>query len=335
MTAAAAATTDGDPLPIGAEDAAQFVSRAYGIVGAARMIACERDQLFHVTVMDGREFLLKIFHPDESNDAIRLETAALTHIAARDPALPVQRAVPAADGALETVLIHGGGRPRTAKLLTYLPGPLLASVPVTSSLRRQIGTALARLDIALADFAPDGIARELIWDMQRALALRPLLAHIDEEPLRALVAKTLDAFEQIKPRFEALPKQPIHNDFNPYNVLVGADGALGGIIDFGDLVSAPRVCDLAVAASYHAADLSHLGELVNAYLRSNPLRQEELDLLPALIRTRHAMSITISSWRSKLYPENAAYILRNAPSARAGLLYLSNVSEDALKRAWK
>ncbi len=333
--AMAARKADAAPSPISAEDAARFVERAYAITGEARMIAGERDQLFHVVGGDGREYLLKIFHPDESNDAIRLETAALQHIAKRDPALPVQRAVRAVSDTLETVFARAGEPPRAAKLLTYLPGPLVASVPMTASLRRQIGTALARLDIALADFAPYGIKRELFWDMQQAVTLRPLLAHIDDETIRTLSADALDAFERAAPGFDALPKQAIHNDFNPYNVLVAAEApeTLAGIIDFGDMVTAPRICDLAVAASYHAADLDNLLEVVRAYHDISPLTPEERTLLFTLIRTRLAMSVTISGWRAKLHPENRTYILRNVPVARAGFSYLAGLAPDEAQNA--
>lgn len=35
--------------------------------------------------------------------------------------------------------------------------------------------------------------------------------------------------------------------------------------------------------------------------------------------TRLAMSCLITNWRAKLYPENRAYILRNAPASWAGV----------------
>ncbi|MBI1330248.1 MAG: phosphotransferase [Alphaproteobacteria bacterium] len=332
---ATAAASDTQTASADSDEAARFVHRAYGICGSARTIACERDQIFHIASADGREFLLKIFHSDESPDAIRLETAALLHIAARDPVLPVQHVIRTVAGATEAIFARVGEPPRIAKLLSYLPGALLASVPATSPLRRQIGTMLARLDIALAGFAPEGIERELIWDMQRATALRPLLEHIDNAELRALAAAALEMFEQEKRRLDLLPKQAIHNDFNPYNILTDARAPerIGGIIDFGDMVRAPRICDLAVAASYHATDLSHLLELVCAYHAVNALTVDERALLFTLIRTRLAMSVTISGWRAKLYPENAAYILRNTPSARAGLVYLAGLEPEAAQNA--
>ncbi len=42
----------------------------------------------------------------------------------------------------------------------------------------------------------------------------------------------------------------IHNDANDHNVIVSADRRTVSLIDFGDIVYAPRVCGLAVACAY-------------------------------------------------------------------------------------
>jgi hypothetical protein len=51
----------------------------------------------------------------------------------------------------------------------------------------------------------------------------------------------------------------------------------------------------------------------------NPLTAPEIALLPDLISARLVTTLTISAWRAARYPENAPYILRNAPISRAGL----------------
>ena len=54
----------------------------------------------------------------------------------------------------------------------------------------------------------------------------------------------------VLPALRELPAQLIHNDANEHNVLVGDDGSSAGLIDFGDVCRAPRVCGLAVACAY-------------------------------------------------------------------------------------
>ena len=140
------------------------------------------------------------------------------------------------------------------------------------------------------------------------------------------------------------PRQVIHGDFNPHNLLADASqpDRLTGILDFGDMTLSHRICDLAVAASYliEPADPTVLlVPLTQAYHMANPLTAQEIALLPDLITARLATTLTISAWRATSYPENAAYILRNAPTSRAGLdaltdpATLATALEDACERS--
>ena len=51
-----------------------------------------------------------------------------------------------------------------------------------------------------------------------------------------------------------------------------------------------------------------------------PLLAEEAALLPGLTALRMVTTMAIASHRAARWPENSPYILRNLPSARAGLL---------------
>jgi Ser/Thr protein kinase RdoA (MazF antagonist) len=59
-----------------------------------------------------------------------------------------------------------------------------------------------------------------------------------------------------------------------------------------------------------------------------PLEPREIGILPELIMARFATTLVITSWRAKRYPENRVYILRNAPTAWAGLRQILAVPRD-------
>ncbi|MGT2492207.1 phosphotransferase [Cupriavidus basilensis] len=76
----------------------------------------------------------------------------------------------------------------------------------------------------------------------------------------------------VQPRLPRLARPgPIHNDFNIYNVLVDPRDhtRIAGVLDFGDMVHAPLIDDLAVAAAYQvdpAGDtMATLADFVAAY----------------------------------------------------------------------
>jgi Ser/Thr protein kinase RdoA (MazF antagonist) len=253
---------------------------------------------------------------------------ALLHLAQADPALPVPRTrLPLA------VQWEVAGQPsRLVRVYSWLPGrPLHLAAPGPVQ-RRELGRLLARLDLALRGFQHPAQHHVLLWDIQHAARVRGLLPAIEDPARRAVLERLLDRFEQqVLPVMRALRRQVIHNDFNPHNVLADNvdDTRIAGVIDFGDMVHAPLVQDLATACAYQIQPEGHPlagpAEMAAAFHAICPLLPEELDILPDLIAVRGVISVAISGWRARLQPENAPYILRNTPRAWAGLKRLAAV----------
>ncbi|MFJ3470844.1 phosphotransferase [Pseudomonas sp. NPDC090201] len=308
--------------------------RCYGLSASLERMGGERDLNFRVMLADGSSCLLKMSHPLESPEVVDFHNQAMRLIEQRDPDLPVQRVYPSLNGEfVEKVEI--GGQPMLVRLLSFVDGLPLHRVGHTSPLFRQnLGHALARFDIALEGFNHPAAGHVLLWDMQHAERMQPLLHHIEQGALRDQVRRRLECFEeQARPRLSGLRKQVIHNDMNPHNIIVDPDqpDVLRNILDFGDMVHAPRVNDVAVAASYQlgrAGDvLEPALDMIGAYHRVNPLGIDELELLPVLISTRVALSLCINFWRADLHPDNREYILRNSYRARDSLMGLAEVSD--------
>ena len=324
LTAAAA--------PVSAQEAAALASERFGMSGEVRALTSERDQNFRLTASDGRRYTLKISHPAEDPAVCDFQTAALRHIAARDPALPVPRPVPALDGQWRVLLERPGCEPRIVRLLSYLEGEMLHQALPTAALRRSLGAAHARLGRALEGFSHPAEVHDLLWDIKQAGKLTELIVHLAPER-RALPERALDIFlRHVEPALPSLRAQVIHNDLNAHNVVVEAANpeVVSGILDFGDMVRSPLVCDVAVAGSYLVRQgegpLGGVQDYLAAYHAVSPLAEGELDVLFDMILTRLGMTALITNWRAKLFPENAPYILRNAPAAWAALERLAGIS---------
>ena len=68
--------------------------------------------------------------------------------------------------------------------------------------------------------------------------------------------------------------------------------------------------------------------LVMLATRAFKFRRDETALLYDLIQARMMATLVITAWRAALYPGNAGYILRNAPSARRGLAALRALGRE-------
>ena len=106
-----------------------------------------------------------------------------------------------------------------------------------------------------------------------------------------MALRVLDRFSmRVKPLLPTLRRQPIHNDLNLYNVLVDpADHArIAGILDFGDMVHAPRSTTrrwrrLPVDPG---DTLGALADFVGAYHEVLPLTADEVAVLFDLLQAR-------------------------------------------------
>lgn len=297
----------------------------WGLTGTLHPLTSERDQNHRLDTASA-SFTLKLANPAEPAPLTAFQTEALLHTAAQAPDLPTPRVIPARDA--RTIIPTPDG---ALRLLSWLPGTPLAHLPRTAGLARSIGAALGQLDAALASFHHPAADHHLLWDIRNARDLAPLTSTFPDD-LKPRVTAVLARFSsQTSPALATLPRQVIHGDFNPHNLLADPNNPsrLTGILDFGDMTLSHRICDLAVAASYlidPADPPSLLIPLISAYHHTNPLTESELRLLPDLITARLVTTLTISAWRAARYPGNAPYILRNAPTSRAGLAALTDAA---------
>jgi Ser/Thr protein kinase RdoA (MazF antagonist) len=304
-------------------DAEAIVMLHFGLETKASLLPGERDRNFRITASAGSKYLLKLINPAEDPEVTRFQTGALRHIAASDPDLAVPRLVQTVAGG-DIATTASGLR---ARLTTFFAGKPLAARTRSTSPRVQLGALLARVDKALSGYRRNGKPGALLWDLANAGRLRGLLATIEDGGRRALVERVLDRFDDsVGPTLAVLPRQAIHNDFNPSNVLVDDKGAPCGVIDFGDVVMAPRIQDLAVAAAYQLPEegdpLTPILDLVEGYHAVTPLASSEAEILLDLMELRIAMTAIISSWRTSLDPGNRDYIMRHAGGVWSGLTRL-------------
>lgn len=306
----------------------------YGIdCVALEMLTGERDQNYRVTDKHGASYVCKVSHPSEDVRVTEGQIRVLRHLAQVAPGLAVQRVIPTATGDDFAAAEIGRDVPARVRLLTYLQGTPMHQATASAETRRSLGTTHAHLIAALATLKDVEATPDLLWDLSHIPRVRPLLEHLRSDSDRDLAESFLHDVEQrALPHAKGLRQQLIHNDLNPYNLLVDHTAQICGILDFGDIVIAPLLNDIAIASSYLISADGHpldgICDYVAAFHRELSLLPEELELLYLLIVGRLIMTAAITEWRATLHPENRNYILRNNPAAWLGLRRLSAVSVE-------
>lgn len=323
------------PPVLSVDTVAGHLSHHWGLSGALDPLTSERDLNFRLTSAQGR-FVVKIANSAEPVEQTRFQNRALRHVAQADPALPVPR-VRATRAGADDVLLPSG---HLMRVISWLEGTPLHMAPRSAAQAQALAKGLAKLGLALQGFDDPAADHVLQWDIRQAAHLRGLMPHVTDDGLRALCIHVLNRFDALAPQFPAWRWQVVHNDLNPHNVLVGDDpDTLAGIIDFGDMVRTPLICDLAVACSYQVASqvggdpLQRFVTFAAAYHAVLPLTEAERAALFDLTAARMVTTVAIASWRAARHPENAPYILRNFPSAQAGLTAFATLDRDQVQAA--
>src|SRR6185437_1974577 len=191
------------------EDEAIAIARdAFGANAfAAQRLDTERDDSFRLRTAHG-DRVLKVAHPADYAAVIDAQLRALQHATRADPALPLPRIVPSTSGAPLHVLASG----RITWMFEWMDGTLLRDAAEGPPEFEALGTALDRLSLALRSFPQDGSARPSAWDLQTVPRLATLLGMFPDAAVGEAIARYN---ERVVPRIGELPRQAIHNDFNP------------------------------------------------------------------------------------------------------------------------
>lgn len=316
----------------------EMVARQFGVTGPLRQLGGEHDLNFRASSAGG-DVIVKAMRRNGDIALVENQCSAIAWALRSDPDLPLPHILPAPDGRLWQPLADDGGHPRVVWVQRAFEGiPMGDAGPQRLETLSALGGLAARLDRALVGYewvpTPDAAK----WDLSKAGWITGRLDVLGDGPRRRLVEGIVADYEKAFPALTALPAQPIHNDLNDFNILVvpGLTGPtrVSGLIDFGDMALAPKVCEIAITGAYalldHETPEAALCALVAGYHGVSPLSAAEIDLIWPLLRMRLAVSVVNSTIEAVGRPDDPYVTISQAPAWR---LLENEAIDGALMRA--
>ncbi len=281
-------------------------------------------------------FIFKTYPLSESNFAlIDAESKALLYLQ-KDPNSRTPLPIPFKDGSY-TKNIKIANQLVTCRLLSFLEGEFMGDAKVSGKMASSLGSFLAHLNVSLFKFENHVIrSRKCEWDIQQLALNRKYIKDIPVIAKQNLVRYFFLQFEQkVIPVASELRMNYIHSDANEWNVLL-KNNQINGLIDFGDMVYAPLINELATALTYICYDKESYYEfilpLVHAYHKIIPLEKKEVSILYYLIAAKLCISVCHSAHAKKQDPENA-YASSSEKNAWKMLYKLLEINPIALEDA--
>ena len=257
----------------------QLVEIEYGFSGKFSRLAGENEN-YLIKRKEGDCFVFKLADDKTTAGMIEIEHLAVERLidAGFVPHLP--RVIPTRTDAIQACLMTRKRKEIRGRLLEFVEGKAWCrSLPAANGQLEHLGRIIAEMATAMSFVVHPGAKRTHQWDLARADQHRSGISLIDSPKKRQILEWVFHLYAAIaKPLLESLPKSLIHGDINDDNVLV-EDGRIVGILDFGDCLTNPTVCDLSIALAYHTLDedkpLEAAATIIAAYHNVRPLSMDE------------------------------------------------------------
>lgn len=323
------------PPSFQAEEVSELVHDDYDLSGPLSPLEGERDQNFRLTPEGDTQYVIKIASQHEDAEVIDFQLKALRHIEKQDPSLPAPRLKLTTAGELTTQIKDSQGRPHILRLLEYLPGiPFGDSRPSFQGYEK-IGQFQGRLSLALVGFEHSQWRHFMPWDISNGLVFNePLLRQASPEA-RELAQVFLPHLQNVTlPAMSSCRSQVIHNDCHAGNLL-RADAntdQVTGVIDFGDIIRAPLVQDMAVSMAgfvvYESDPLSVLGPILKGYHQVYPILEEEVSLIQDLVVMRLVLTLLLFDFRLATHDKPPAFLSEEKPLVMNSLKHLKGLDRQ-------
>ena len=264
----------------------------------------ERDLNFLIKSHNSPSFVLKISNPQESKELLLLQDFILDNLNKRDSIKSIiPKKIHKAIFSYTDLL----GRLCYVRILHFIEGNMYALVKHNEYLEKSLGTMLGNLSSELKNLNKPAAFRDFEWDPSNILWLKKDLKLFKGRKKNILLKNINEHNFFVQNNKKKLRYSLTHGDVNNFNLVVKKNEVVG-LLDYGDMIYAPTINDLAIALSYalmNKNDLySSLKNIVTAYHDRFKISFDEIFSLMTLVKARLSITVVMAEKQKKKFPNN-------------------------------
>ena len=299
-----------------------IASEHYNINCTIKPLAGYVDYNFLLQTEKNSNYLLKICKPDVNQKEIDFQIELLNYLNNKDVSFEIPVIIPTVKGEF-SFTYQFEGADYIVRMHSWVGGKMLSDVnPRTAELYFSWGATCGELSAHLQGFDHQGAHRFDKWNPTESLYSKKYIDHFENQEKKDLANYFWAMFEDVVlPEIPFLRSSVNYSDAHEHNLLVAKEilnPQISGVIDFGDAVYAPTICELAIACAYAGMYVNNpieaMAMLVKGYHSKFPIMEKELSILFPLICGRLMITAANAAFNLHQDPKNEYHQISAKPA---------------------
>ena len=264
----------------------------------------ERDKNFLIYINSKPKYVLKISNSKESKDFLNLQDYVLINLRKR---ASLNKRIPKKIHPSIKIYTDLNDRICYVRILSYIEGKMYASVKHNSLLEQSLGSLLGNLSKELQNLNKPSAFRKFEWDPSNIHWISKEVKLFKGVKKKIINNNINEHSIFVKKNINNLRFSLTHGDPNNYNLVVNKNTVIG-LLDYGDMIYAPTINDLAISLSYALMNkdnlFSSLKDIITSYNKIFYISFDEIFSLMSLVKARLTITVVMAEKQRKKFPNN-------------------------------
>ena len=269
-----------------------------------KLLESERDKNFLLIDDSKKKYILKVSNSEESKAFLNLQDYVLSQLGKRPS---INKFIPKKIHSSIKSFKDLNGKKCFVRILSYVEGKMYASVNHNSLLEVSLGSLLGNLSNELKNIMKKAALRKFQWDPSSIKWISKEIEMFKGEKKEIIKKNLLEHNFFVIKNINKLRFSLTHGDANNYNLVVSG-GKISGLLDYGDIIYAPTINDLAISLSYALMNkdnlFSTLKNIICSYHKIFLISFDEIFSLITLVKARLTITVVMAEKQRKKFPDN-------------------------------